>query len=303
MPISSILGPVGRDAHGAAAVTTTRTTAVTTTRTAAVTTALTLALAGTLLAAPLAQAAPAPAASLVHDKGELWFKAAPGQANRLTVSAKIVERTEWEADYVLTFNDRYVITLAAKECSYPEPADRTVAECAVPIPMNSDDTDIYDVGLGDGDDTVTIAAANSAYATIYGGTGDDILLGNRSVVLHGENGDDRIEGGGGVWGLGSFGGRGNDTLTGCAYACHGGADRDTLTGGADSDGLHGDSGNDTLRGRGGDDALHGGKGDDTLYGEDGHDKLYGNSGNDVLYGGRGDDTLSGGPGRNRLHQN
>ncbi|MER6155626.1 calcium-binding protein [Streptomyces sp. NPDC001868] len=266
------------------------------------TTALTLALAGALLTAPLAQAAPAPAASLVHEKGELWFKAAPGQANRLTVSAKIVERTEWEADYVLTLNDRYPITLAAKECAYPKPADRTVAECAVPIPMNSDDSDIYDVSLGDNNDTVTIAAANSAYAAIYGGTGNDILLGNKSVVLYGENGNDRIDGGGGVWGLGAFGGRGNDTMTGCTYNCHGGADHDTLSGGANSNGLYGDSGNDTLYGRAGNDGLHGGKGNDRLYGEDGNDKLYGNSGDDILYGGKGKDTLSGGPGRNKLHQ-
>lgn len=271
------------------------------------TAALTLALGAALLTAPPVGAAPAPTASLVHDKGELWFKAAPGQANRLTVSAKIVERTEWEADYVLTFNDRYAITLGAGECTYPKPADRTVAECAVPIPMGSDDSDIYDVSLGDGNDTVTIAAANSAYAAIYGGTGNDVLVGNGYVVLHGENGNDRIDGGGGVWGLGSFGGRGNDTMTGCAYACHGGADHDTLTGGGNEDGdanaLYGDSGNDTLRGRAGDDVLYGGKGHDKLYGDDGNDRLYGNSGNDVLYGGKGKDTLSGGPGRNKLHQN
>ncbi|UUU34193.1 calcium-binding protein [Streptomyces sp. CA-210063] len=271
------------------------------------TTALPLALGAALLTASAVHAAPAPTASLVHDKGELWFKAAPGQANRLTVSAKIVERTEWEADYVLTFNDRYAITLGASECTYPKPADRTVAECAVPIPMGSDDSDIYDVSLGDGNDTVTIAAANSAYAAIYGGTGNDVLLGNNSVVLHGENGNDRIDGGGGVWGLGSFGGRGNDTMTGCSFACHGGADHDTLTGGGPANGnanaLYGDSGNDTLRGRAGNDVLYGGKGHDKLYGEDGNDKLFGNSGNDVLYGGKGKDTLSGGPGRNKLHQN
>ncbi|QFQ96954.1 calcium-binding protein [Streptomyces phaeolivaceus] len=266
------------------------------------TTALTLALTGALLTAPLAQAAPAPAASLVHEKGELWFKAAPGQANRLTVSARIVERTEWEADYVLTFNDRYAITLSAKECAYPKSTDRTVAECAVPIPLGSDDSDIYDVSLGDNNDTVTIAAANSAYAAIHGGTGNDILLGNKSVVLYGENGNDRIDGGGGVWGLGSFGGRGNDTMTGCSYACHGGADQDTLSGGANSDGLYGDSGDDTLYGRAGNDGLYGGKGNDRLYGEDGNDQLYGNSGNDTLYGGKGKDTLSGGPGRNKLRQ-
>lgn len=278
-----------------------------TSRTLAVTTALTLALGGALLAAPAVHAAPKAAASLVHERGELWFKAAPGQANRLTVSAKIVPRSEWEADYVLTFNDRYEIDLAAGECVYPKATDRTVAECAVPIPMGSDDSDIYDVSLGDGNDTVTIAAANSAYASIYGGTGNDVMLGNGSVVLYGENGNDRIDGGGGVWGLGSFGGRGDDVLTGCAYECHGGADDDTLTGGPsedlDQNTLFGDSGNDVLRGRAGNDVLYGGKGHDRLYGDRGDDKLFGNSGNDTLYGGAGKDTLSGGPGRNKLYQN
>jgi serralysin len=275
-------------------------------RTAAVTAVFALALGGALLAAPAVSAAPKSAASLVHEQGELWFKAAPGQANRLTVSARIVPRSEWEADYVLTFDDRYEITLGAAECAYPKPADRTVAECAVPLPMGSDDSDIYDVGVGDGDDTVTIAADNSAYAAIHGGSGDDVLRGNGSVVLYGENGDDRIDGGGGVWGLGSFGGRGDDVLTGCAYECHGGADDDTLTGAPSEDldrnTLYGDSGNDVLRGRAGDDVLHGGKGHDRLYGGQGDDTLYGNSGNDTLYGGAGRDTLSGGPGRDKLHQ-
>ncbi|MFG2128427.1 calcium-binding protein [Streptomyces sp. NPDC048751] len=273
-------------------------------RTIAATATLALTLGGAVLAAPAAQAAPAATASLVHYDGELWYKAAPGQTNNLTVSGKVVPRGEWEADYVLTFRDRYDITLATPECTYPSPSDHKVAECAVPAPLGSDDSDIYDVDLGDRDDTATIPADNSAYAAIHGGAGNDVIKGSGASVLYGEAGDDRLDGGGGVWGLGSFGGPGNDTLTNCRYECHGGAGNDSLTGAADEieNTLYGDDGNDTLHGRTGDDVLYGGKGNDKLYGEQGNDVLYGNSGNDVLYGGAGRDTLSGGPGTNRVYQ-
>ncbi|MFF3333362.1 calcium-binding protein [Streptomyces sp. NPDC002888] len=273
-------------------------------RTIAATATLALTLGGAFLAAPAAQAAPAATASLVHYQGELWYKAAPGQTNRLTVSAKVVERTEFESDYVLTFRDRVTITLAAAECTYPSAADHTVAQCVVPAPLGSDDSDIYDVDLGDRDDTATIPAGNSAYAGIHGGTGNDVIRGSGASVLYGEAGNDRLEGGGGVWGLGSFGGPGNDTLTACHYECHGGAGNDSLTGDTEEieNNLFGDDGNDVLHGRTGADVLYGGKGNDKLYGEQGNDVLYGNSGNDVLYGGPGRDRLSGGPGTDREYQ-
>ncbi|MDT3396181.1 calcium-binding protein [Streptomyces sp. B1866] len=271
-------------------------------RALAATAALALALTGTLLALPAAHAAPAAPAALRHQDGELWYKAAPGQANRLTVS----ERIEGD-DYILTFRDRVGITLAAQECGYLSATDHTVAQCRVPAPLGSDDSDIYDVDLGDGDDTATIAADSSAYAAIHGGSGDDVLLGTGADVLYGEDGDDRIDGGGGVWGLGSYGGPGNDTLTDCQYECHGGPGNDSLTGGGiEVEGfdnvLYGDAGNDTLRGRAGADTLYGGQGNDRLYGDDGADKLWGNSGDDLLHGGRGSDTLSGGPGSDRVYQ-
>jgi hypothetical protein len=270
----------------------------------------TLALGGALLAAPTAQAATTTTASLVHENSELWYKAAAGQSNRLTVSAKIVGLSDYESAYVLTFRDRVDITVdstaaTSDECTYPSAADHTVAQCTVPIPMGSDDSDIYDVDLGDGNDTATIDPNNSAYASIYGGKGNDVLVGNNSVVLYGQDGNDHLDGGGGVWSIGSFGGAGNDTLTGCSEECHGGSGNDTLTGTntGQSFGLYGDSGNDILHGKSGADVLYGGKGNDKLYGDHGDDKLYGNSGNDVLYGGQGKDTLSGGPGRDTVHQN
>lgn len=295
-------------------------------RTIAATTAAVLALGGALLAVPAAQAATSEPATLVHYDGELWYKAAPGQTNDLTVSAKIEERGEFEAYYVLTFNDRVEMTIedgAAEwdECTYPSATDHTVVQCAVEAPLGSDDSDIYRVTVRDGDDKVTIPADNSAYATIYGGPGNDALTDNsRAAVLRGEDGNDRLHGGGGVWALGPFGGNGHDTITGCAMDCYGGAGDDTLTGDGSENNLYGESGNDTLygkqdndvlRGGKGNDKLHGNTGSDTLYGDEGNDTLWGdqdndtlwgNSGNDVLYGGAGTDTLSGGPGSNKVHQ-
>ncbi|WP_405813854.1 calcium-binding protein [Streptomyces sp. NBC_01390] len=277
--------------------------------------ALTLTLGAAALMAPAAQAAAAPkAGTLTHTADELWYKGAPGQANRLRVSMTIeVRDNEWDTYYILTFQDRAPITIDRSaadfdECVYPTPSDHTVAQCAVGIPNGSDDSDIYDVDLGDGNDTATIDSQhNSAYATIYGGKGNDVLRGNASDVFYGQDGNDSISGGGGVWGLGSYGGAGNDTLTQCSYACHGGAGNDSLTGGTDGDGdentLYGDAGNDILHGKSGADVLYGGKGNDRLFGDQGNDKLYGNSGNDTLHGGPGTDTLSGGPGTDRLYQN
>ncbi|MGW0705214.1 calcium-binding protein [Streptomyces sp. NPDC002643] len=284
-----------------------------------------LALGGALFAAPAAQAADPGPATLVHD-GELWYKAAPGQTNDLTISAEVEQRGEWEWVYVLTFDDRYEMTIessaaSADECVYPSASDHTVVQCAVEIPQNSDDTDIYDVTVRDGNDKVTIPADNSAYATIYGGPGNDVLdSASGAPVLKGEDGNDRLNGGGGVWAVGPYGGKGHDTITNCALDCYGGAGDDSLTGDADGNVLHGESGNDTLYGKQGRDVLNGGtgndklhgnrgadrlngnEGNDTLWGDQDNDALYGNSGNDTLYGGAGTDTLSSGPGSNKLYQ-
>ncbi|WP_405819472.1 calcium-binding protein [Streptomyces sp. NBC_01390] len=275
--------------------------------------ALTFALGATALTASTAQAATPKAGTLRHTDGELWYKANAGQANRLTVSVKVeVRDNEFDTYYILTFRDHADIAIdataaAQDECVYPTATDHTVARCAVGIPNGSDDSDDFDVDLGDGNDTGTIAADSSAYVTVYGGKGNDVLRGNGSTVLYGQDGNDRIGGGGGIWGIGAFGGAGNDVLTECFSACHGGAGNDSLTGGADSDGnenaLYGDDGNDILHGLAGTDFLYGGKGNDRLYGDEGNDTLYGNSGNDVLHGGAGRDTLSGGPGTDKVYQN
>lgn len=274
---------------------------------------LTLALGAAALTAPAAQAAAPSAGSLRHTGGELWYKATTGQSNRLTVSVKIeVRDNDFDAYYILTFRDRAPITIDQSaadedECVYLSETDRTVARCAVHIPVGSDDSDIYDVDLGDGNDTATIHANSTAYSAIYGGKGNDVLTGTGWDVLYGQDGNDRLVGGGGVWGLGALGGAGNDILTGCSNACYGGAGNDSLTGEDNEDGdrniLNGGDGNDVAYGRSGDDLIYGGRGNDRLYGEKGNDRIFGNSGNDVIHGGPGKDTLSGGPGKDRVYQN
>ncbi|MVO86080.1 calcium-binding protein [Streptomyces sp. p1417] len=282
-------------------------------RTVAATATLALTLGTAALTASNAQAAPAAptaaraTASVVHDGDELYYKAAPGQVNKVTVDERIEHRGEHDDYYLITFHDKYDITISADaaewdECVYPEEGDRTAVRCAFKIPENSDDSDTYRIDLGDKSDTATLPLDSSAWAGVYGGKGNDVIKASQSAILHGGDGDDRLDGGGGPMGFGPFGDAGNDTLTRCSQDCFGGPGNDSLTGTGEENTLHGEDGNDVLHGKGGADVLFGGKGNDKLYGEAGNDTLWGNSGDDVLWGGTGRDKLSGGPGRNELHQ-
>ncbi|MFJ6833151.1 calcium-binding protein [Streptomyces sp. NPDC091209] len=288
-------------------------------RTIASAASLALALGGGLFAASTAQAATASSASLTASGGAVWYSAGAGQANNLTVTAKYVDLdpSAYGDDVVLTFRDKFDITISTNVCRYPSAANHKVAECTV----DADDSDRYGADLGDGNDTATVT---DALATIYGGKGNDVIKGDSGAVLFGGDGNDRIDGGGGLYGEGSFGGAGNDTMTNCETGCAGGSGNDSLTGtatGQDSNGLFGEdgddvihgaagadvldggNGNDKLYGGSGNDKISGGRGNDTVYGDSGNDKIYGNSGNDLLHGGTGTDTLSGGPGTDRVYQN
>ena len=111
---------------------------------------------------------------------------------------------------------------------------------------------------------------NNQREYLFGGTGNDLLLGSDySDFLSGDDGADTLEGGSG---------------------------NDNLAGGTGNDRLLGGSGLDTLDGGEGEDSLMGGAGDDALYGSLGHDLLLGEGGNDTLTGGRGNDWLAGGDG-------
>jgi Ca2+-binding RTX toxin-like protein len=90
-------------------------------------------------------------------------------------------------------------------------------------------------GLG-GNDTVTVAAAITNGADLYGGTGNDTLTGGAgNDVLFGEDGNDKLVGGKGNDQL--VGGAGNDILSDAAgtNVLIGGAGADKLTGGTGDD--------------------------------------------------------------------
>jgi Ca2+-binding RTX toxin-like protein len=152
----------------------------------------------------------------------------------------------------------------------------------------------------DGDDLFQIELASKTILSVYGGAGNDTMLGNGPITST------------------LYGGAGNDLMTSLDLVIHGDDGNDTLSSGYEgSTTLFGGNGNDVLSG---DDAL-GGAGDDTIsasfgtgYGEVGNDSIaaktsYGGDGDDVLrldafqgegfssdaeaFGGDGNDTLYG----------
>jgi Ca2+-binding RTX toxin-like protein len=283
-------------------------------RTLAAAATLALTLGGAALAAPAAMADTTSTATIDWDGGNsaLWYRAAPGQTNDLTVTVTDTGTgpSQPDYDYVITFDDQVDISFVPADrvnCSYPTPADHTLVQCTDPEPLGSDDSDIYDVDLGDGNDTATV----DGQTTVYGGAGDDTLHGSGENVYHGGDGNDVID----AAGYATFGDAGDDILTNCQWECDGGDGNDSLTATTDGDApsrtLNGGAGEDTLQGSAGVDILHGGddndliygaQGNDELYGEGGDDTMYGNSGDDLLHGGAGNDTLSGGPGTNQVYQ-
>ncbi len=110
---------------------------------------------------------------------------------------------------------------------------------------------------GAGNDSITIDESVTIATEIYGGSGDDSIIGGSGDnLIFGGEGQDRIYARGG-----------NDEL-------YGGEGGDIIEGGAGNDVLYGGAGNDTLRGFAGDDALYGGLGNDTLEGGVDNDTYY-----------------------------
>jgi FG-GAP-like repeat/RTX calcium-binding nonapeptide repeat (4 copies)/Putative Ig domain len=140
--------------------------------------------------------------------------------------------------------------------------------------------------LGDGPDSITIAAGVPA-VFVDGGNGADTIIASNSAAdtLSGGDGNDSIRAGGGNEVL--SGGLGNDTLVA-------GDGNDTLGGGLDTDSLIGGSGADLLNGGQGADTLVAGvgSGNNTLNGGRGHDSLVATGTMPVLInGGMGSDTI------------
>jgi Ca2+-binding RTX toxin-like protein len=146
-------------------------------------------------------------------------------------------------------------------------------------------------GLG-GNDTIVIDARLTQPSIMFGGDGNDTLVGG--------SGNDQIDGGAGNDSL--YGGAGGDSLCGDVGndSLYGGLGKDTLFGDDGNDRLYGEAGQDVLLGGNGNDILYGGIDNDQLFGQAGNDQLYGDAGNDILVGGAGNDKLCGAAGRDIL---
>ncbi len=118
------------------------------------------------------------------------------------------------------------------------------------------------------------------------------FIGVEKIVAYGGEGDDTIDLSG-VTGIETeiYGGLGNDTIIGGQgrNVIYGGEGDDRLVGGTSRDELYGEEGLDVLTAGGGNDLLFGGDDDDVLKGEAGNDELDGGMGADELDGGIGDD--------------
>ncbi len=120
----------------------------------------------------------------------------------------------------------------------------------------------------------------TAFGGLYGGGGNDRLVGNQ---LYGGDGNDvLIHRALGDFDGGAFGGEGNDVLIGSDFV-----DAD-LVGGAGNDRIFAGGGNDgvgnfaAITGNEGNDIVDGGSGNDFIDGGIGRDRLFSGSGNDII---------------------
>jgi Ca2+-binding RTX toxin-like protein len=181
-----------------------------------------------------------------------------------------------------------------------------------------------------GDDVLRLDPALDIGTTLFGGLGNDRLIGGaRSDLMGGQDGNDLLVGYGDQDRLN--GDEGNDTLDGGSgpdFMQGGGgrdtadyssrtrdliinqSDQDTANDGeadefdlvaVDIEQVRGGSGNDRFIGSGADNAYFGGSGNDVLSGFGDSDALFGEAGNDLLVGGANNDFLFGGSGDDSLY--
>jgi Ca2+-binding RTX toxin-like protein len=250
---------------------------------------------------------------------DLVYAAAPGEANRVTVSA------EGDASGTTALLVRDLAgAVPGPGCTRPDPADSAHVRCPVPAGATAES---FQATLGDADDTLTLLATAVALighvdggtgndgivssGTMKGGPGNDSLRGGDIGDLFDEgdagNGRDRIVGGGGIDHLSYEGRRRSVTVDLQGDRDDGergerdqvASDVEALTGGAGEDRLTGNRRDNELSGLGGADVLIGGRGDDGVYA---HDivRARGRTA-DRLSGGPGDDNLTGSGGPNRMN--
>ena len=265
----------------------------------------------------------------------VFYEAAPGEVNKLTISL---------SGGTYTLSDPGVTITAQPACASAGAAVTCPAAAIIGITANA----------GDGADSITNATATPSTLSggdgndsLAGGTGNDTLRGNKGVDTHtGGAGDDFIDVRGDRGDVVNCG-DGNDTVMGdaadviaadCETVDRGGAppaaspgpsagpspavegllgpaesrrldpgactsdklgtgENDRLAGTALGDSLFGLQGNDVLKGRRGDDCLFGGGGSDRMSGSEGDDRLLGD---DSRAGVGGNDRLFGNAGNDLL---
>jgi Ca2+-binding RTX toxin-like protein len=221
-----------------------------------------------LACAAVAAPATAFAATVAHPVGaaRVDFRAAPGEANRMTVTSSAGQ---------LVITDRGPPSLQQiGDCTEMFGGDPQVVACPA--------AGLTELELSGGDMDDELVNATALAAQAYGEGGQDILEGGSA--------DDRQDGGPGPDEL--DGGSGNDRLYGATFQDPGaGADADQLAGGPGDDRLFGSGGADRVDGGPGADQLEGAGGADTLLGGDGPDGLIGGDGDDTEDGGAGDDAV------------
>lgn len=233
--------------------------------------------------------------------GVLNVNAAPGAANRITIS---------QSGSSFAIRDGGGPLSAGTACTaYP-------IFGLVMCPSNG--VTKVSVHLGDKNDTLSVNFSGPVEA--FGDDGNDFLVtGSGDDILDGGKGTDKIDGGPGkdtvdyhtrntpllvrLDGSASSGESGElDTVGADVENIEGGHAGDTLIGNDQGnrirgyggiDDIKGQEGNDSLTGGDGNDQVDGGPNDDTLAGSNDNDIVKGGPGNDVIKGNNGNDILDG----------
>ena len=255
-------------------------------RVAAVLTVLATAAALSWLAVPGKALATTTATAGVSAARVLTVTAAPGVANRLSVSFSMASAGK------VVVRDGAGRVAASAPCRQGYAPEQNAAVCPLAAVGR------VRVDAGDGNDIAAVSSARLGTRTwgadLYGGPGNDILSGSWGADrLIAGDGDDSLIGGPGGDGLDA--GPGN-------YRLLGGDGNDRLYGRDGNDYLDAGPGDDRpVLGEGGNDRLFGGDGNDGLDGGDGNDNFAGGAGNDSIYGQAGEDLFDGGPGADDLN--
>jgi hypothetical protein len=195
------------------------------------------------------------AATIAFDTGaeEMHYRAAPAEANRLSVSG--MGRT-----LVLSDPGARSIRLGRP----PATGARCVRRSGTTVACTLRGSYLLMAALGDRDDAVRVLDRRGTTTFFDGGAGNDVMSGGSAhEQFRGGPGDDRLSGGGGTDGL--YGDAGGDTLDGGGGydSLFGGTGGDALNGGTSDDHLDGDSVGQRRRAKPARDILRGGPGEDT----------------------------------------